>query len=139
MTTQEYPSTGETNLQVLLKSMEPVLNTGKYVFCRQEKERLFSVENVLFFFKEAEANTLVMRKEQADLEGYTYEGIFAWISLTVHSSLEATGLTAAFSTALAKHGISCNVVAAYYHDHIFVPTQDAEKAMEVLKGFQKIN
>lgn len=137
MTTQEQPSTGETNLQVLLKSMEPVLNTGKYVFCRQEKGLFFNLDDVLFFFKEAEANTLVMRQEQADLEGYDYTGVFALISLTVHSSLDATGLTAAFSTALAKHGISCNVVAAYYHDHIFVPIKDAERAMEVLKGFNK--
>lgn len=137
MTTQEQPSTGETNLEVLLNSMEPVLNTGKYVFCRQEKGLFVNLEYVLFFFKEAEANTLVMRQEQADLEAYAYTGVFALISLTVHSSLDATGLTAAFSTALAKHGISCNVVAAYYHDHIFVPIKDAERAMEVLKGFNK--
>jgi uncharacterized protein len=137
MANREQLSTGETNLQTLLKSMKPVLNTGSYVFCNIQKEQLFNVDNILFFFKETEANTLVMKQEQADLEGYTYTGVFAWISLTVHSSLEAIGLTAAFSTALAKHGISCNVVAAYYHDHIFVPTKDAEKALMVLREFGK--
>jgi len=54
--------------------------------------------------------------------------------LMVHSSLAAVGLTAAFSTALASNGISCNVVAAYYHDHIFVDTRDLARAMDVLRG-----
>jgi hypothetical protein len=66
--------------------------------------------------------------------GLAYTQIFAWITLTVHSSLEAVGLTAAFSRALTEAGISCNVVAAYYHDHIFVPTRDAGQAMQVLKN-----
>jgi uncharacterized protein len=60
--------------------------------------------------------------------------VAAWITLTVHSALEAVGLTAAFSKALADVNISCNVVAGYYHDHIFVPQQDAEKAMAVLES-----
>ncbi|HEX8350737.1 MAG TPA: ACT domain-containing protein, partial [Hymenobacter sp.] len=57
----------------------------------------------------------------------------AWITLTVHSSLEAVGLTAAFARALARGNVSCNVVAAYYHDHIFVAAQDADKAMRLLQ------
>lgn len=129
--------TGETDLSVLLKTMHPVLNEGEYVFCVVEKEQLFKVSDILFFFKEAEANTLVMKREHADAAGYSYTGTFAWISLTVHSSLEASGLTAAFSTALAHHQISCNVVAAYYHDHIFVPIKDADRAMSVLKALSE--
>jgi len=56
---------------------------------------------------------------------------------TVHSALDAVGLTAAFSNALSSAGISCNVVAAYYHDHIFVDKKDAERAMEVLLDLTK--
>jgi uncharacterized protein len=62
----------------------------------------------------------------------SYSFVAAWITLTVHSSLEAVGLTATFSKALAENNISCNVVAAYYHDHIFVDAKDAAKAMKIL-------
>ena len=62
-----------------------------------------------------------------------------WITLDVHSSLEAVGLTAAVSAALAEENISCNVVAAYYHDHLFVPVADAERAMETLMRLTGVN
>ena len=61
-----------------------------------------------------------------------YSLVCVWITLTIHSSLEAVGLTAAVSSALTEANISCNVVAAYYHDHIFVPIADADRAMNVL-------
>ncbi|MDG1871652.1 MAG: ACT domain-containing protein [Flavobacterium sp.] len=57
--------------------------------------------------------------------------------MTIHSSLEAVGLTAAFSKALSENGISCNVVAAFYHDHIFVDVKDTDKAMAVLNAFSQ--
>jgi len=88
---------------------------------------------IIALFKEQEAITIVLSKETANGLNLPYDFIAAWITLTVHSSLAATGLTAAFATALAKAGISCNVIAAYYHDHIFVAKDDAEKAMLVLR------
>jgi uncharacterized protein len=84
-------------------------------------------------FREQEGLTLVLQKEQADALQLSYSFVTAWITLTVHSSLEAVGLTAAFATALAEENISCNVVAAYYHDHIFVAKPDAARAIAVLE------
>ncbi len=61
----------------------------------------------------------------------------AWITLSVHSDLQAVGLTAAFASALGKAGISCNVVAGAYHDHIFVPAEQAQRAMDALWALQR--
>jgi hypothetical protein len=47
------------------------------------------------------------------------------------------GLTAAFSRALGEADISCNVIAAAYHDHIFVPVDDAPRAMDALSALQR--
>jgi hypothetical protein len=91
-----------------------------------------NLQQVVCFFQEEEGITFILKKEIAEQAGYAYSFIASWITLTVHSSLEAVGLTAAFSKALSDHGISCNIIAAYYHDHIFVKKEDAAKAMEVL-------
>jgi hypothetical protein len=123
---------GETDLIKLLKSLRPQRHPGQYVFCSLKSTEGIRLEDALFHFREAEGTTLVYKKETADRLQLEYSFIAAWITLTVHSSLEAVGLTAAVATALAKAGISCNGVAAFFHDHLFVPERDAEKAMEVL-------
>ncbi len=125
---------GETNLQTLIKNMIPQLNEGDYVFCTVDNLISIDIEKVISIFKEAEACTIIIKKSLADELQLTYSYVAAWITLTVHSSLAAVGLTAAFSNALADSGISCNVVAAYYHDHIFVSKEDADKAMKVLNA-----
>jgi uncharacterized protein len=128
---------GETNLSILLKKMSPYLNEGDYVFCTVEDLNNISLSDILFHFKEKEAYTIVLKKEYADKMNLSYSYAAAWITLTVHSSLEAVGLTAAFSAALAKNNISCNTVAAFYHDHIFVHKKHAAKAMNVLIDLSK--
>jgi uncharacterized protein len=128
---------GETNLAQLLKTMQPALNEGAYVFCVVKDLNQINLNDVLMLFKEAEGHTLILKKEVADHLELPYGFVAAWITLTVHSSLEAVGLTAAFSKALAEKGVSCNVVAAFYHDHIFVDTKDADKAMDILQLLSK--
>ncbi|WP_080777906.1 ACT domain-containing protein [Chryseobacterium phocaeense] len=123
---------GEKDLQKLLKSMKPQHHSGDYVFCTLKTMDNLPLDHIEMFFREEEGLTVILKKEHADLFNLEYSVVMAWITLTVHSSLEAVGLTAAFSTALSENGISCNVVAAYFHDHIFVNKNDVEKAMKVL-------
>jgi hypothetical protein len=127
---------GESNLNKLLASMNPQLNGGEYVFCTLKKITI-DLENILCFFRETEGITIVCTQKYAEQQGYNYHGTFAWITLQVHSALESVGLTAAFSTALAQNHISCNVIAGYYHDHIFVPKSDAIAAIKVLKNLSE--
>ncbi len=127
--------TGEKNLAVLLKTMRPTHNEGDYVFCTTTNK--INIDEVIMLFQENEGTTIILKKEIADTLLLPYSFIAAWITLTAHSALAAVGLTAAFSTALAKKNISCNVVAGFYHDHIFVGKEDAEKAMKVLESLSK--
>lgn len=128
---------GETDLDILLKTLKPCLNEGDYVFCTIDDIALINPDEILFYFKEKEAITIVVKKEVADKSKLPYSTIMAWITLTVHSSLGAVGLTAAFSAALAKSNISCNVVAGFYHDHIFVSKKDAQMAIITLNRLSK--
>lgn len=116
--------------------MTPELHAGGYVFCAVQSVDGMNMEDVICLFREAEAITVIVNKQTADALGLAYDYVAAWITLTVHSSLQAIGLTAAFSDALAKAGISCNVIAGYYHDHIFVAYADAESAMGALRELQ---
>jgi len=123
---------GETDLSKILKTLKPKHNAGDYVFCVTNDLNKFNLNAIIFFFREEEGTTVVLKKEVADRLKLEYTFVAAWITLTVHSSLESVGLTAAFSKALTEEGISCNVVAAYHHDHIFVPKKEGDKAMKVL-------
>jgi hypothetical protein len=113
--------------------MKPKHNAGDYVFCTVRNTETIDLNQIEMFFREEEGFTVILKKEAADSSNLDYFAIMSWITLTVHSSLEAVGLTAAFSKALSENNISCNVVAAYYHDHIFINKKDTEKAMEVLR------
>ena len=125
---------GEMNLRKLLIGLQPRLTPGEYVYCTVDSKSRALELDPLGLFAEQESVTVILPKSQADALGLPYPTTFAWITLTVHSSLEAVGLTAAVAEALTKAKISCNVVAAYYHDHIFVPAKDAGHAMDVLRA-----
>ena len=115
--------------------MKPEHIIGEYVFCVVDDLANLNLNDIIMTFKEQEGTTIVIKKELADSLKFEYSFIASWITLTVHSSLEAVGLTAAFSDALSREGISCNVIAAFFHDHIFVDKKDTDKAMGILNGF----
>lgn len=124
---------GEVEISKLIQNMQPVLNSGEYVYCLASSKEQAAALDPINYFIEKEGLTMILPKEKADIFGIPYESVFAWITLTVHSSLEAVGLTAAVSKALAEENISCNMVAAFYHDHLFIPISDANRAQLVLQ------
>jgi hypothetical protein len=128
---------GESDLNIILKTLKPFLHDGEYVFCQVPDQYPIDLNDIISYFKEGEGVTIILSKKTADRFKLPYSFVSAWITLRVHSSLESVGLTAAFSNALAAAGISCNVVAAYFHDHIFVDIKDAKKSMEVLEAISK--
>ncbi|MFY9636153.1 MAG: N-acetyltransferase [Cellulosimicrobium cellulans] len=123
--------TGETNLQALLATLHPVLRDGEYVYVLWPHGRPLE-PGIQAAVREAEGLTVVLPRATADSLGLPYDFVAAWITLEVHSELEAVGLTAAVGKALTDARISCNVLAGFHHDHLLVPVADAPRALEVL-------
>lgn len=129
---------GETNLKTLLASMMPLLHPDPYVFCTLSRDSYRCMPFVpLGVFHEQEGVTVIAAQSEASEHHLPYEAIWACITLQVHSSLSAVGFLAVVTTRLAEAGISVNPVAGYYHDHLFVPWERREDAMEVLKELSK--
>ncbi|MDA8482474.1 ACT domain-containing protein [Pseudomonas resinovorans] len=125
---------GETALSTLIRNMSPQLNPGQYVFCTLDDAARLQDSVPLGTFREQEGLTVILERDEADRLGLSYDYTAAWITLQVHSSLSAVGLTATFAAALAQAGVSCNVVAGYFHDHLFVASEDAERAVSTLRA-----
>ena len=120
------------DLDQMLGQMLPVLRSGRYVFTTPTGALPPTVLPVMTF-SEDEGTTAILTQQEADELNLAYDVVLAWITLRVHSALDAVGLTATVSAALTNAGISCNVVAAAFHDHLFVPAESADHAVEVLQ------
>jgi hypothetical protein len=126
-----------SNLSVLISSMEPVLNDGVYVYTSVPHGTDTSQIPAIATMHEVEGITLILAEELALKLGLDVMYRCAWITLNVQSDLNAVGLTAAFAKVLGDAGISCNVVAGAYHDHIFVPIELAGRAEAALRQLQQ--
>ena len=124
----------QTNLTTLLETLSPTLNPMEMVFCCLELVDVKGIFELQPFaiIRESEGWTVIIGRDIADKMGWEYQGVFGCITLEVHSSLEAVGLTAVVSSALAERGISANVVAGFHHDHIFMLLDRAKEALNIL-------
>jgi uncharacterized protein len=118
------------DLESLLGALDPYRRPGEFVFCR--RPQVPTNTELVAAVHEDEGFTVVVPRDIADEAGWAYDFIAAMITLRVRSRLNAVGLTAAVSSLLANAGISCNVVAGYFHDHLFVPVEKAEEALDLL-------
>ena len=136
-TTTILPSNhnGEMDLSILINNMKPVLHPDEYVFCCIPNLDMIDINNIIQMFREIEGITIIVTKAYADDLSLPYTFISSWITLNIHSSLDAIGFTAAFTKVLTQSHISCNVIAGYYHDHIFINSKDTLIAMQVLENF----
>ncbi|MER8897543.1 ACT domain-containing protein [Mesorhizobium sp. M0676] len=131
---------GETDLKRLLAAMTPELLPDVYVFATLTPgiSRQAGLDPVMVF-REREGVTLIVTEDAARAAGLTASFRCRMITLNVHSSLEAVGFLAAITARLAAAGMGVNPVSAFYHDHLFVPAERAEEAMELLRQLAKDN
>lgn len=122
----------EHDLAVLLREMDPRLMPAHYVFCSFPSHRLPDGIDPVCTFREAEGLSAIMEKNTAEALHLPYTCESRMITLAVHSDLSAVGFLSSVCTALAESGIPCNAISAYHHDHLFIPSERAAKAMDVL-------
>ena len=132
MSANKAVGAGESDLLTLIAQMSPSLDDQIWAFVSvTEVSNEYVAEYALATFREIEGTTLIVPWARAEQFDVCSEPM-ARITLNIHSSLEAVGLTAAVSQALASEAISANVVAGFYHDHIFVPQTAGERAVACL-------
>ena len=118
-------------LSRLLADMRPESLPGSFVFVELPEGGLGGVE-ALATVHESEGLSAVIDRSDADRHGLEYDFVAGWITLRVQSALSAVGLTAAVSACLTAKGISCNVIAGLRHDHLLVPIERVDEALEAL-------
>ncbi len=127
---------GELNLTKMLASLDIQQRPGRFAFVSGDWPALRSVTHATI--SETEGLTLVVTVDDARSAGVPVDFEAAWLTLTVWSSLEAVGLTAAVSQVLADAGIACNVLAGYHHDHLLVPADQADEAIRLLSSLRSV-
>ena len=116
----------------LLRELQPRLHEGTFAFCSL-RPSVAVPTGAIGSFRESEGVTVIVPRAEARSAGLAPVFEAAWITLEVHSALEAVGLTAAVARALGDVGIPCNIVAAVHHDHLFVPADRAADALRALR------
>ena len=129
-------STPISDLAELLASLQPELHPGTWAWCALPTGTPLGDVAAAAIVHETEGLTVVVAQADALAREWTVVFLRAWITLRVHSDLASVGMTAAFARVLGDAGISCNVIAGAYHDHLFVPVDRAADAMRALQALQ---
>ncbi len=122
---------GETELPRLLDGLTATIRPGRFAVVTVDVRRGLG-QGIEALIREAAGTTAVVRIDTALLNGWDYDVELAWLTLDVHSSLEAIGLTAAVARELTMYGIAANFLSGYYNDHILVPVARANEAKRVI-------
>jgi hypothetical protein len=127
-----------TELSAILATLDPELLPGEFVFCSLPQSKLSDAFRFdpIASIEEREGLSVVLRRETAEANSLGFAVVLRCITLNVCSDLAAVGLTSVFATRLAAHRISANVIAGFHHDHLFIPSPDAENAMQLLRAIQ---
>lgn len=123
----------------MISGMTPEPQPGVFVFiitCNPAHIAALA-PHAISTFREAEGHSMIVPVDVAEQAGFGTASPMACITLSVYSSLEGVGLTAAVSAALGAEQIPCNMVAAFHHDHVFVPAEMCERAVQVLTQLQE--
>ncbi len=122
------------DLEELLAGLVPTIRPGRFVFVTGP---LPTGVDALAGVEEPEGPSHVVRHEDAVQHGVSFAFEAGWITLGVASSLDAVGLTATVSEAMARAGLPCNVIAGYHHDHLLVPADRVHEALESLDALTR--
>ncbi|WP_025770611.1 ACT domain-containing protein [Thioalkalivibrio sp. HK1] len=126
------------DLDSMIAHLSVSVRTGKYTVVSLDAGTAPSIgDGVEAVVHERQGDTVVATTQRAEREGWIGDFIASWLTIDVHSALDSVGLTAAISTALAEENIPCNVLAAFYHDHLLIPAQCEERAVAILDGLRK--
>ncbi|MEO0487179.1 MAG: ACT domain-containing protein [Pseudomonadota bacterium] len=126
--------TGEHDLTTLLASMSPELRPGRFGYAHVPTVADAQALAPVMMFQELEAVTVILPWDAAEAAGLAPEFPCCWITLNIHSALDAVGFLARVSTRLAGLGMGVNPVAGFYHDHLFLPFDRADDAMAELRA-----
>ena len=122
----------------MISGMTPVLQSGDFVFVTTNDADLAATlsSDSISTFREKEGLSMLVPVALAKKSAQPIDMPMRCITLNVFSSLDGVGLTAAVASALGENDIPCNMIAAFHHDHVFVPSDMAERALDVLTSLQ---
>ena len=123
---------GETDLSAMLATLGVQRRPGVFAYIAVNVPTPGLIAAAHAMVKEGRLTTIVLPVDAAERAGQSTDAQFAWLTLTVQSSLDAVGLTAAVSARLSAVGIPCNVLAGYHHDHVLVPVDRVDLAIDAL-------